>query len=672
MAEFSILEQVYENLKFFPEISISTNKHKINKIEPSLVMLEISKDIGNINISDFIEIDTFKKLRKNIDNDFSYWQNTSKADSFVRLFSEPGKIYLNFITPILLMTNVISVDNSNPKNPIFKLDITHGMVTFRDIHIKLLPYLLNKKNGKTTGYSLLSSLDSELITINMKHKGPLQFYLQTTTGLIEIKKLAIQNQRAIDSNVGKITKLLDDIESVNVSNKFGLNSFNYKKIVEIHQLPSFTNFNFDFPNEIFKSDDTSSLPATYPNTIGLWYQINAQDDVESSFCLTSTGTASNTITWTSDIADSTSTTSGVIPSVNSGLPTPLNIILYFFNNVSLSSNYTALTTSSSNGISPSQDVTNFIANNPSSVSSPVSLAMTLGGGNNTDGMWTMEAVYNNIVWITTSGNPQLLFNQSINTICLDVEVGGWTTSSGGYVPFSEGEALPYSSYPTDLISAITAGPDYTWTYNDLSFTGGLIYYLANAGFAIYTTISHSAPYGWYWPPGDNTAPYYGSYTGPIVQALVQCPYINQFNFQLYTESVGTMNEYAYTGGITWTQIATWISSNPNWVELVNAGENPGQLISASVYIYGGFTYNQTSYGGLFYGAGTNVGNAPLMSYNTTGSGCACDTTSPFPESIPSDFETDTGANTFLSQVFGVSGLAGCVQYCNGNFITNLN
>jgi len=414
----------------------------------------------------------------------------------------------------------------------------------------------------------------------------------------------------------------------------------------------------------------TSSPVTYPNTVGLWYQVNGQDNAQSAFCLTSTGATSKTITWTSDVANSTSNSSGVIPPLYSGLPTPLNLILYFFNNVSLSNNLQALNTQASNGISPSQDVSNFIQNNPTSISSKgVSLAMTLGGGNNTVGMWTMSAVYNNIMWITTSGNAQSLFNASINTICLDVEVGGWTDDSGNYIPFSANVTpLPWSSYPIDLINAITGGPSYQWSYNGTNFNGGLIYYLANAGFAVYTTISHSAPYGWYWAPGNTTAPYYGGYTGPVVQALLQCPYINQYNFQLYTESVGTMNEYAYTGGISWSQIATWIQANPNWIAL---GSNAGQLISASVYIYGGFTYSGSYYNGLFYGAGTNANNPPLMSYNTIGTGCACESNYPFPQTVPSNFTTDTGANTFLSQVFGVSGLAGCVQYCNGNFISQL-
>ena len=418
-----------------------------------------------------------------------------------------------------------------------------------------------------------------------------------------------------------------------------------------------------------------SLPVTYPNTVGLWYQVNPQIDVSSIFCTTSTGTPSDTITWTSSVAASNTYTSGVIPPPNEGLPTPLNLVLFFFNNVSLADNLSALNITTNPLIineSPYLDATTSIINYSKYCASTVTLGITLGGGNNTIGMWTMDAVYNNIIWIQDSNNVNTLLSNGINTICLDVEVGGWTTSSGDYVPFSAGEALPWSTYPESLISAITASYGYQWSYGGQNFNGGLIHYLSTAGFAVYTTISHSAPYGWYWSPGASIGPDYGNYSGPIVEALLQCPYINQYNFQLYTQSVGTMNEYAYTNGISWTDVAQYIQGNPNWTALQNAGQNPGQMISASVYIYDGFNYSGTSYPGLFYGAGTNVNNPPLMSYNTTGSGCDCASTDPFPEPTPSDFPLDTGANAFLCDVFGVKGLAGCVQYCNGNFIERLS
>lgn len=277
--------------------------------------------------------------------------------------------------------------------------------------------------------------------------------------------------------------------------------------------------------------------------------------------------------------------------------------------------------------------------------------MTLGAGNDSTGYWnqsSIASIIDNINNGTLSPSNTYYYDSvsglsyGFNALCFDIEV----SDSG-------------------LETEFTGGAN-SWSYNGTSYSG-LFYAAANAGFGVFTTISHSAPYGF-------------SDTSSIMESIVKCPYVNQFNLQLYTQPVGTINEYPYTNGITFETVASWIQQNINW----NNGNN--SLLSVSTYIYNGFTYNGTYYNGLFFGAGTNASGStnsfePLMSYNDSPiiSNCSnVDTTSPgygYPAPYPVppnefDNNTDQGAANFFNKVFGTTVTSG-IQLTNGNFIANL-
>jgi hypothetical protein len=431
----------------------------------------------------------------------------------------------------------------------------------------------------------------------------------------------------------------------------------------------------------YSTDTVTSTQSIYANIVGIWYQtFNGTNSSTNAFCLnsgvkadgtvvapTSDGPAatSSSITWTSTPGDSATSGTAPIPAYQVG-QNPFNAVMFFpsTNDVSDAINSVTSNTmkSSTTPYNCFQDAVNYFNTNEAyyndasygNIPNSQLIILTLGAGNTgTTGYWT-ESVIANIVSNITSGTLS-----PSNTYYTD-------TTSGISYGFG-GLCFDIETGDSGLEAAFTSGAN-GWTYNGTTYDG-LFYAAANASFGVFVTISHSAPYGF-----DDTS--------AIMQAIVQCPYVNQYILQLYTEPIGTVNEYASTNGISFEQLADWMqTSNTNW----NGGDN--NLIAASIYIYNGFTYSSTYYNGLFYGAGTNATGStsnfePTMTYNPDNNTCACsnvDTSSPgygYPYPYPpptNEFpsNTDYGAANFFNNVFSISVTSG-FQWLNGNTISQLN
>ena len=428
----------------------------------------------------------------------------------------------------------------------------------------------------------------------------------------------------------------------------------------------------------YTAETTTTTSSIYSNIVGIWYQTTGTTNSQNAWALNS-GVESNgtvvvptpdgpaeqsvTVKWSSIPGTSSSSGTCPIPPYSKG-QYPFNCVFYFpsTNNVNDAINDVISNTyyNPSKPYNCIQDAVNYFNtnskyyNNSSYGNIPNSelIVLTLGAGNTSStGYWT-ESVISNIIDNINNGTLSVSntyyydsttgLSYGFNGLCFDIETG----ASGLEIPFSGGAN--------------------SWTYNGVTYDG-LFYAAANAGFGVFTTISHSAPYGF-------------ADTSNIMQSILQCPYVNQYILQLYTQPVGTINEYASTNGISFEQDAAWIQQNVNW----NGGNN--SLLSASVYIFNGFTYQGTYYNGLFYGSGTNATGTsnnfePLMSYNDSATTSNCsnvDTTSPglgypYPYPPPSNefpTNTDLGAANFLNNTFGTTINSG-VQWTNGNFISQI-
>jgi hypothetical protein len=432
----------------------------------------------------------------------------------------------------------------------------------------------------------------------------------------------------------------------------------------------------------YTTSTVTSTQSVYANIVGVWYQtFNGTGTNTNAFCLNSgvksdgtvvaptqdgPATTSNTITWTSTPGSSGATSP--IPAYQEG-QYPFNTVMFFpsTNDVNAAINDVIANTmkSSTTPYNCFQDAVNYFNTNKGyyantlygDIPNSQLIILTLGAGNTgTTGYWTKSVIAaiideikngtlssSNMYYTDPNGGAQYGFGG----ICYDLETG----DSG-------------------LEDAFTSGAN-GWSYNGTPYDG-LFYATTNAGFGVFVTISHSAPYGF-----DDT--------DTIMEAVVTCPYVNQYILQLYTEPIGTTNEYASTNGISFEQVYDWMqASNTNW----NGGVN--NLIAASVYIYNGFNYSGTYYNGLFFGAGTNATGSnsnfqPTMTYNPDPNVCACSNVDkaspgegyPFPYSNgqpPSNEfpdNTDYGAANFFNNVFGITMTSG-FQWLNGNTISQLN
>jgi hypothetical protein len=166
----------------------------------------------------------------------------------------------------------------------------------------------------------------------------------------------------------------------------------------------------------------------------------------------------------------------------------------------------------------------------------------------------------------------------------------------------------------------------------------------NNGLTTIVTISHAVPYG------------FTDYRD-LMTNILQCIYLDHISPQLYTQDIGTMNEYISCGSdkdFYWDEFVELVKSNPNY---------SSNMILPSIFLYNEMIYSKC--GGLFYSGGTNSGNPPNFGYNSSSSSCNCEGK----QSIyPSEFKIDNGANTFFTLLFGVESIGGAIQWVNGNYM----
>ena len=223
------------------------------------------------------------------------------------------------------------------------------------------------------------------------------------------------------------------------------------------------------------------------------------------------------------------------------------------------------------------------------------IGICLGGGN-TNGSWTLELINKNIDAINNN------FFSKYQILVLDIESGD-----------------------SNLGTA----------FCDLLQTA------KNNNLTTIVTVSHAVPYG------------FTDYR-TLMTNILQCKYLDYISPQLYTQDIGTMNEYISCGSdkdFYWSEFTELVKSNPNYSERL------GTMILPSIFLYNQMIYSKCG--------GTNTGNPPNFGYNSSGSSCNCNSKQ---DIYPPNFELDNGANTFFTLLFDVSSIGGAIQWVNGNYM----
>ena len=266
---------------------------------------------------------------------------------------------------------------------------------------------------------------------------------------------------------------------------------------------------------------------------------------------------------------------------------------------------------------------------------PYLLGITFGGGSQSTGSWdtgSSGAIYSIYEAVTQSGQTYTYtesetgnsytvtgtgtLNNSFSSILFDIETytSGSTASSG-----------------TDflnLFNYIKTG--YTSTFND----NGTLYECI-----IIVSTAHSCAYL------NGTG---NSILQPIMED--QNGYYDYFQPQMYTQNVGTTNEYTSNYQITW----------PTWVSYLQNNYNYNQ-------VYGqGFILPALNFNTLQYSGDSNDNSSPnLYWYQTSDTG----TTPPvydYSGSTELSYSVDNGCEEFFNSLTGISAtLGGSIQWVNG-------
>ena len=366
---------------------------------------------------------------------------------------------------------------------------------------------------------------------------------------------------------------------------------------------------------------------------GYYFWCYPQSQITNSWCLNVYGTL-GAATWSSD------------PYTNT-IPSGTNMILFQYGTAAIGySNYIGTTTPSYGPgmlqyvsyASYGNDVYYNVGVSAVSSENNYLVGLMLGGGGP-----------------ASTSNPAYWTSQAINAVAYALTL-----------PAGAAGALTYAAAP----QPVTSG--YGMTFNTLAFdievgdSGlaqdfiSLFQQASELGFNIVVIINHTCSYGF----SDATT---------LVPALLQCQYVNYISPELYTENIATMNEYVANSQIPWTDttgvntntFVNYVKSNPNY--------NNGLIMLPGILLYNSMP--NSGCGGLFYSGGTNTGNEPnWTTYDGSGSGCNAvypqdETTGNLTTNYPDNFTTnpDPGANSFLCQLFGVSEIAGAIQWVNGTY-----
>lgn len=257
-------------------------------------------------------------------------------------------------------------------------------------------------------------------------------------------------------------------------------------------------------------------------------------------------------------------------------------------------------------------------------------------------------------------------------------VAYWTSTAISAIQYSienpSESGLLYSKNPQPVST-----DGYGMTFNLLAFdievgaSGLLPDFLSlfetasNAGFQIMVIINHSCSYG----ISDATT---------LLAGLFQSEYVNFISPEMYTENIGTMNEYVANTQIPWMGLNFYGDNNESFQYYVNNNPNfnSGEIMAPGVLLYNEMPNSDEP--GLMFGAGTNTSDPPnWTSFDGAGSGCSydnpqVDTSGNTIDNYPANFTTtaDPGANSFFLQLFSTAvnpatNLGGAFQWVNGDY-----
>jgi hypothetical protein len=382
---------------------------------------------------------------------------------------------------------------------------------------------------------------------------------------------------------------------------------------------------------------------------GYYFWCYNQPSIINSWCSNSYGSVGSA-TWTSTM------TTNVIPSGT-------NMVLFQYGTAAIGySNYFG-TTSPAYGPGMLQYVS-YPSSGTSASSTPYNLGVSwLQSNASTNAI--LDTGLNYLVGIMFGGG-----GDAVNT-----NVAYWTSSTIAAIQdaieagSSSSSGLIYSATPTTVSSG------YGMTFNLLAFDievgdpglledfQSLFQAARDAGFLVMVIFNHTCSYG------------ISDAGTTLLPGLFKCPYVNFISPEIYTENIGTMNEYVANTQIPWMGVNSLGNPNASFESFVRINPNykNGQILLPSILLYNSMPYSNC--GGLYYSGGTNTGNPPnWTSYDGSGSGCTCDNPQVASSgnqitNYPPGFTTnpDPGANTFLCNVFGCPSIGGAVQWVNGSY-----
>lgn len=311
-----------------------------------------------------------------------------------------------------------------------------------------------------------------------------------------------------------------------------------------------------------------------------------------------------------------------------------------FNSLFLFSGYSNASSALSNVSSVYTSAYNYLNSGTLSTSSGTALLGLCFGGGNDNGAWntgSSGAVYSIYQAVTKSG---VSFSYT--------ETGTGTALSGtGTGSFNTGNNNNYNCLVFDIENFTTtcsSATDFTNLFTYIKTSSNSCFY--NMLCIIIASIAHSC----------------SQQIGSTILSALYSDTTRSYDYlspQLYTQNVGTTNEYCANSQILWTQN----SSTPIFTSSVGVNTN---------YQYYGnnFLLPSLNFGNLLNTAGTtNTDGFPnLYYYQSTGN----DTNPPTATAsgwITIPYTNDTGATQFFNSIFGTpssSTLGGYMQWVNGS------
>lgn len=263
------------------------------------------------------------------------------------------------------------------------------------------------------------------------------------------------------------------------------------------------------------------------------------------------------------------------------------------------------------------------------------LGITFGGGDQSTGSWdtgSSGAIYSIYEAVTQSG---LTFSYT------ETGTGNTLTGTGTGILNSSFNSILFDIETYTSGETASSGTDFLNLFNYIKLDSKSTFYNNGSPYECIIIVSTAHSCAYLNGTGNNLMQ-------PIMED--QDGYYDYFQPQMYTQNVGTTNEYTSNYQITW----------PTWVSYLQNNYNYNQ-------VYGqGFILPALNFNTLLSSGGSNDNYAPnLYWYQSTDTG----TSSPvytYSGSTSLSYDTDIGCEDFFNNLTGINAtLGGSIQWVNG-------